>query len=258
MVKLKTFRPIFILAAVLASIVNAPMAAAQNNDVPAWRLPITPLAPAPEDGHYFAEDDVEFWIDHHGEDDNARMRFVGNDEIFYLTSDPSTLGGRVLKYDTGDVALAVSSWGGVTLYTRKRPNGLPAERMGDAPDLDPTPVAAGQTQSLALEIVKALEERENLDIGFAANWERVARGNRVRALTIDSLRNASNALAELASTASTRAAYAERIKVVRIVTSNTFDIRVSGDTVTILVDANGEPWERPSSRAIIEAIENSP
>lgn len=257
MSKLKIFRSNSSLAVVLALCVCVPMAAAQDNDVPAWRLPITPSVAAPEDGHYFADDDVEFWVDHQGDGENARLRFVGNDEIFYLTSDPSTLGGRVLKYDTGDVALAVSSWGGVTLYTRNRPNGIPAERMGEAPDLDPAPVRPGQLQDLALEIVDGLEDRENLDIGFAANWERIARGNRVRALTIDSFRNASNALAELASTTQNRAAHAERIRMVRIVLSNTPTVEVRGETVTIAIDANGELWERPSSRAIIEAIENS-
>ncbi len=263
MEKLKTFRPDCILAVVLALCIVAPfvgtsVAVAQDNDIPAWRLSITPIAPAPEDGHYFAGDDVEFWVDHGGDGGNARLRFVGDEEIFYLTIDPSTLGGRVLKYDSGDVALAVSSWGGVTLYTRNAPKGLPAERMGEAPNLDPEPVAANDMQERALEIAEALEESENLNIGIAANWDRVVRGNRVRSLTIESIRNASNALAELASNAETRSAHAERIRIVRIVVSDQSEIRVGNQTLTISFDANGEPWERPSSRAIIEAIENSP
>ena len=235
-----------------------PSAHAQVNDVPAWRLSITPIAPAPEDGLYSVGDDAEFWVDHHDDSGNARLRFVGDDEIFYLTSDPSTLGGRILKYDNGDAALAVSSWGGVTLYTRDTPNGLPAERMGDAPNLDPEPVAANELQDQALAITVALEENENLDVGVVANWDRVVRGNRVRALTIDSIRNATNALAELASKAETRSTFAERIRLVRIVVSDQSDIRVGNQTLTISFDANGEPWERPSSRAIIEAIENTP
>ena len=256
--KLKAFRPDFILAVVSALFAGAPMTMAQINDVPAWRLEITPTTPAPEDGHYFAGDGIEFWIDHHGEGDNARLRFIGNEEIFYLTSDPSTLGGRVLKYDTGEVALAVSSWGGVTLYTRTAPNGVPVQRMGEAPNLDPAPITAGEMQSLAQTLARALEERESLAVGFAANWERISRGNRVRALAVDSLRNASNALAELASTAETKSAYAERIKVIRVVASNSSGVSVVDDTITITLDANGEPWDRPSSRAIVKAIENSP
>jgi hypothetical protein len=152
----------------------------------------------------------------------------------------------------------VSSWGGVTLYTRQAPSGIPAERMGDAPNLDPAPIAAGQTQSLAQTLARTLEERESLAVGFAANWDRISRGNRVRALAVDSMRNASNALSELARTTETKSAYAERIKVIRVIASNTSDIRVLNGIITISLDANGEPWDRPSSRAIIEAIENSP
>jgi len=267
--KLKAFRPDFILAVVLVLLFSGPffcvpLALAQGNDVPAWRLSITPVAPAPEDGHYAAGDDVEFWIDHQGARDNqsnsgnARLRFVEDEEIFYLTSDPSTLGGRILKYDNGDAALAVSSWGGVTLYTRNAPNGLPAERMGEAPNLDPVPVAANELQDQALAITEALEESDDLDVGIAANWDRVVRGNRVRSLTIESIRNATNALAELARKAETRSTLAERIRLVRIVVSDQSDIRVGNQTLTISFDANGEPWDRPSSRAIIEAIESNP
>ncbi|MGY9107093.1 MAG: hypothetical protein ACKVG0_11300, partial [Alphaproteobacteria bacterium] len=82
--------------------------------------------------------------------------------------------------------------------------------------------------------------------------------NRVRALTIESIRNATNALAELASKRETRSTFAERIRLVRIVVSDQSDIRVGNQTLTISFDANGEPWDRPSSRAIIEAIENTP
>ncbi len=256
--EVKAFRPETILAFVAALFVGVPLASAQEGDVPAWRLDITPAVPAPEDGHYYAADGVEFWVDHNGEGENARLRFVGEDEIFYLTTDPSTLGGRVLKYDTGDVALAVSSWGGVTLYTRGAPNGLPAERMGDAPPLDPEPLNAGEVQDFAQTLARTLEERDSLSIGFAANWDRISRVNRVRALAADSMRNATNALAELASVAETKSEYAERIKVIRIIASNSTDIRVIDDTVTISLNANGGPWERPSSRAIIEAIETSP
>ncbi len=255
---MKAFRPEYIAVVVAALFVGAPAAVAQTNDVPAWRLEITPAVPAPEEGHYYAAEGVEFLVDHNGEDGNARLKFVGDDEIFYLSTGPSTLGGRVLKYDTGDVALAVSSWGGVTLYTRSAPNGLPAERMGDAESLDPEPLSPGEVQGFAQRLARALEERDNLSVGFAANWERISRGNRVRALAADSMRNATNALAELSGMAETKSAYAERIRVIRVIASNATDISVVNDTVTISLNANGQPWERPSSRSIIEAIENNP
>jgi len=232
------------------------MAAAQFGTVTPQRLMITPTGEQPEDGQYAAGDEAQFWIDH--QDENVRLRFSDSDEIFYLTNEPSTLGGRVLKYDTGDVALAVSGWGGVTLYTDRTPNGIPAERMGEAPNLDPRSVTARETQIFAAELSQDLETRERLNVGFAANWERISRGNHVRALAVDSMRNASYALTELSANRETKAAYAERIKVVRIVAGDGPEVEVENEVVTVSFDADGELSARPSSRAIIEAIRQEP
>ena len=40
----------------------------------------------------------------------------------------------MLKYDTGEVALQVAGWGGLTLYTANEPGGIPAERADDEAD----------------------------------------------------------------------------------------------------------------------------
>ncbi|MEY4879953.1 MAG: hypothetical protein RJB62_1422 [Pseudomonadota bacterium] len=231
-------------------------AAAQTNTVEPQRLMITPTGPQPEDGHYAAGDEAQFWIDHQG--GNVRLRFADSEEIFYLTVEPSTLGGRVLKYDTGDVALAVSGWGGVTLYTKRTPNGIPAERMGNAPNLEPRPVTARETQHFAATLSQNLETEERLNVGFAANWERISRGNRVRSLAIDAMRNASYALSELSENRDTKAAYADRIKVVRIVAAEAAAVEVENEVVTVSFDADGEASDRPSSRAIVDAIQRGP
>ena len=240
------------MAVAIASLAVHFAAAAQEEGDAADRPLITPAAPAPEDGRYIASN-VEFWIDNRGED--VRLRFASSEEIFYLTSEPSSLGGKVLRYDTGDVALAVSGWGGVTLYTDDVPNGVPAEHMGEAPNLDPRPVTARETQIFAATLAQRLEDEQNLEIGFAANWDRVSRGNRIRTLATDAMRNASYALAELASAPETKSASADRIKVIRIVAAEMPGVSVENGTVTVSFAVNGEDSQRPSSRAIIEAIE---
>src|SRR6185437_10058162 len=65
------------------------------------------------------------------------LHFSGDPEVFVLYVDHASLGGRVLKYDSGETALAVSGWGAVTIYTDAQPGGLPAERTGSgaAPSL---------------------------------------------------------------------------------------------------------------------------
>lgn len=249
------FRPRRIVAAVLASFAVATFVVAQEEGGAADRPIIAPMPSSPEEGRYLAGEDVEFWIDAQG--DEVRLRFADNEEVFYLSSEPSTLGGRVLKYDTGDVALAVSGWGGLTLYTDEVPNGIPAELMGEAPNLDPRPVTARETQVFAAELARRLDADLNLEVGFAANWDRISRGNRVRTLATDVMRNASYALANLSVNPELKTQTASTVRVIRIVPADAPAVKVENDVVTISFDANGDASDRPSSRAIREAIENA-
>jgi hypothetical protein len=248
------FRPKTAIAALLASFVAVSFVVAQEDDG-AERPLIAPMPTAPEEGRYLAGDEIEFWVDNQG--DEVRLRFADNEEVFYLSGEPSSLGGRVFKYDTGDVALAVSGWGGLTLYTDAVPSGIPAEHTGDAPNLDPRPVTARETQTFAAELSRRLDTELDLEIGFAANWDRISRGNRVRTLAMDSMRNATYALETLSATPMTKAATASRIRIVRVIAAEAPAVKVENDTVTITFNANGEAWDRPSSRAIREAIESA-
>ena len=67
------------------------------------------------------------------------LRFSDAPENFVLSVDRGAMGTKLLRYDTGAMALRVSVWGGLTLYTLANPGGLPATRQGDAP---PLPVLA--------------------------------------------------------------------------------------------------------------------
>src|SRR5690348_1308005 len=51
---------------------------------PPARLLLAPSSPLPKDGTYIANDKIGFTIDHQG--GQVRLRFVDNDEVFYLTS----------------------------------------------------------------------------------------------------------------------------------------------------------------------------
>lgn len=248
------FRPRFVVAVILASFAVAPFVVAQEDNADE-RPVIAPMPTTPEEGRYLAGDNIEFWIDTQG--DEVRLRFPDKEEVFYLTGEPSSLGSRVFKYDTGDVALAVSGWGGLTLYTDDVPNGIPAEFMGEAPNLDPRPVTARQTQILAAELARGLDRELDHEVGFAADWNRISRGNRVRTLATDSMRNASYALASLSERPESKAATTARIRLVRIIAADAPSVKVENGVVTVTFDANGEASGRPSSRAIREAIENA-
>src|SRR4029077_7052720 len=54
-------------------------------------------------GSYSAGDKLKFTLTHYL--DRYLLHFLGESEIFVLTADHASLGGRVLKYDSGTTAL---------------------------------------------------------------------------------------------------------------------------------------------------------
>ncbi len=217
------------------------------------RLAIIPAGPAPREGHYVGADDVEFMIDQ--ATGQPRLRFADSEEIFYLTSEPALAGGRVLKFDTGETAIAVSPWGGVTLYSRHRPAGMPAERSDDLRTFEPRAVPAKDIKLFAAKLSQRLADRQNLAVGFATDWDGLARDKKVRALAADSMRNATYALELLAASRAMRSVLASRLHAVRVTASTTKTATLQNEVLVVTYVTQGGPAARPSSLAIAEAIE---
>jgi hypothetical protein len=190
----------------------------------------TPPKPVPENGTYFANGEIVFVVDHLA--NQVRLRFADNDEVFYLSSEPASLGGRLLKYDTGDTALRVAGWGGVTLYTESARNGVPAERSGDAEALDPPPVAANDIKRFAAALSQDLSDRASLAVGFAADWNGLAKNDRARQLTSEAMRNAALALKSVVRQRGGRSR-AARITIVRAVAGEAPGVKISNGVLTI-------------------------
>jgi hypothetical protein len=239
---------VFALAPVFALTVALPSLGAE--ETPAVKLLLPPLAPAPSDGRYLADDQLRFMIDTEG--DQIRLRFLDSDEVFYLTSEPAALGGRVLKYDTGEVALQVAGWGGVTLYTDTERGGIPAERADDeASRFEPAPV--GDVRGFALRLAQDLEQTHDFGVGFAADWDDLAQGDSARALAIDAMRNAAYALDRLAG-GPEREAIADRFHVVRVTAAPEPGAKMQDGMLVISYTPEGGPSARPSSRAISRVL----
>ena len=68
-----------------------------------------------------------------------------------LYADHASLGGRVLKYDSGETAILVTVWGGLTLYTDAQPSGLPAVRTADAAAPTPPSIGLSDMQNEAID-----------------------------------------------------------------------------------------------------------
>ena len=241
-----TFLRVLALAPVLALTFALPSLGAEQP--PAVRLLLPPLAPAPADGRYRADDQLRFMID--VQDDQIRLRFIDSDEIFYLTNEPAPLGGRVLKYDTGEVALQVAGWGGLTLYTENDRGGVPAERADDESDgFQPAQVAAKDVKGFAAKLAQDLAVAHDFGVGFAADWDEIAQGEGARALAVDAMRNAAYALRRLAGTPE-REALADRFHVVRVTAASEPGARMEDGVLVISYTPEDGPSARPSSRAI--------
>lgn len=205
----------------------------------------------PRDGTYTVGEKTEFILDHHG--DQVRLRFSGSDEVFYLDSEAAPLGARVLKYDTGDQALRVAGWGGVTLYTPQEKTGAPAEYSDVVHNVDPPPVPAKDVKRFAAGLAHQLNAGGDLIIGFAADWDVLAESSGVRELVCDAMRNTTYALAQVAS-GPARIEIADHVHVVHIIEGNRVFAALRGGVLTVMVAPKMGEAGRPSSLAIAHAL----
>ena len=203
-------------------------------------------------GDYSAADDIDFTILPYG--DKYLLRFADSPENFVLYSDRVALGGRELKYDTGVLALKISVWGGVTLYTQDAPSGLPATRNGDA-------TAPPRLAVSAADLTAALTDEENhiayvqhLKLHFSADASILGDNDDARNYAFDTLVNSEIGIEHVIATPTGRAAFVHRFDTMRIVEGDKPTIAISGRTLLVsFVPAAGAAG-RASSRAIAFAL----
>ena len=248
--EIRAVRLLASFAVALALFIGAGFAVAAQESPPT-RL-MSASQPLPLDGTYVTDDRVTFFVDHLG--GQVRLRFEGNDEVFYLTSEAATLGGRVLKYDTGAVALKVTGWGGVTLYTASAKSGIPAEYGGRDQNVDPPPVAPKDLKPFAAKLAQELSSREDFAIGFAADWSALAQSDALRVLGCDAMRNATYAVEQVAKTGK-RALLFDRIHIVRIIQAAKPGVSVQKGILAIAIAPQRGPSARPSSLAMTRALQ---
>jgi hypothetical protein len=243
------FLRVLALMPVLAQ--SFPMPASTAESAPAIRLLLPPPAAAPSDGRYLIDDQVRFMI---AVDGQIKLRFIGSDEIFYLASEPAPLGGRVLKYDTGEVVLQVAGWGGLTLYTDANPGGIPAERADDEVDnFAPPAVASTDVRSFALKLTQELALAYPFGVGIAADWDAIAESDTARALAVDAMRNANYAVRMLAE-GPDREALSERFHLIRVTAGSEPEARMQDGVLLITYTPDRGASARPSSRAIARVL----
>jgi hypothetical protein len=219
---------------------------------PPAHLLLTPSSPLPKDGTYIANDKIGFTVDH--QSGQVRLRFVDNDEVFYLTSEAAPMGGRVLKYDTGAVALQVTGFGAVTLYTPAAKGGLPVESVDVQTNVDPAPVSAKDMKAFASKLAQDLSSRNDFAIGFAADWDKIASSDMLRGLMCDAMRNATYAIEEVAKSTK-RNVVADRLHIVRVLQGTRPGVTVQKGILAVTIAPQAGAGARPSSLAIARALQ---
>ncbi|MGH6876069.1 MAG: DUF4908 domain-containing protein [Rhizomicrobium sp.] len=206
-----------------------------------------------ESGTYLAGDHIGFALAAAGAD--YLLSFDGSPEIFVLHANNASLGGRVLKYDSGETALLVSGWGGITLYTDADPAGLPAVRTGEC--AIPAPVAAvsvADVENAALDDAEHLAWGRRLDLAFSADWNALADSAPARAMALDAMENVTRGIERFGKSAPGHAALARNVKTVVLATAGQPTVTLKGSTLLVTFDPDRGLEGRASSRTISRAL----
>jgi hypothetical protein len=203
-----------------------------------------------EPGLYSAGDG-NFTLEPYGRD-KYLLRFPRGAEKFVLSQERSSLGARILKYDTGATALRVSVWGGMTLYTQDNPGGIPATRLGDAPAPSMMAVSAGELMTAFGDETSHMTYVQKIAVKFSADAAVMQADSETRGRAFDALTNAAEGIERyLASLPVARSLFAKRVNSVKVAEGGKATVTLSGQTLLVSF-VPGEGHEGHASSLAIE------
>jgi len=205
-----------------------------------------------EPGAYLAGDRVKFTL--HPGDGYFLLRFEGSPEVFVLYADHASMGGRVLKFDSGETAIQVTVWGGLTLYTDAQPAGLPAVRTGDSPRPAPPQAVLSDMQTAAADEAQHLGYTRRLRLAFTADWASLGDGM-TRSFAFDAMENAARGLDRFAASPQGHDALAQRVDSGAIVPGGGRPtLSLNGRTLIVTFNSASGFAGRASSRAVARSL----
>ncbi|HEX4157500.1 MAG TPA: DUF4908 domain-containing protein [Rhizomicrobium sp.] len=205
-----------------------------------------------ESGIYQAGDHISFALDSNGA--NYLLSFNGVPETFVLHPDSASMGGRVLKYDSGETALQVSGWGALTLYTDADPGGLPAVRTGDFIAPAWPPVSQDEIQNAEQEDASQLGAQDHLTVAFHADWAALAASGQAPAIALDALENVARGIERFCRSAHGHAAFARRVTAVTLAMAGRPTVTLEGKILFVTFNPDLGYEGRASSRSIAFAL----
>jgi hypothetical protein len=248
----------------LASLGGVAAAAVLGVSLPACAQPslrnITPFgevhgASNPPVARYVAGQGVTFTFDRSDDQDEALLRFDGSGEVWVLQPSPGPGGVTIYRNDVGDPVVRVTRLGGVTLYTPRAPEGVPAALLGEAQDLQPPPIIP--IDSFVQRGVQAAY-RASLAIQQALGAQRPINFNTPHQVPlawtpqfIDAFNVAADAIVKMSREHKAKV-FLTKLERVEFVVGQKPDVSVNGAVITItLVPTKGFAG-RPSSDRIIK------
>lgn len=204
-------------------------------------------------GAYLAGDTIKFLLDRYG--NKFLLRFSGDPEIYVLYSDRASLGGRVLKYDTGATVISIAGWGGMTIYTDPHPEGLPAARTGDSSSPSLPPVSLPDAQNATSDEGQHLSYAHKSRIAVTADWNDIAHNAQDRAQAFDAMQNTVRGMDRFSALSQQGRAALMRIDTLKItLTGGRPTATINGKTLIVTYNKDQGFAGRASSRAIARAL----
>lgn len=182
------------------------------------------------------------------------LRCDGSPEVFVLTTERAPMGGRVLRYDSGETALQVSGWGGITFYTDADPGGLPAVRTGTVPVFALPAVSADDIRVAADDLADTIERTRRMNLVFSIDWSSVPDTSFARSRALDAMENIARGIERLGRSLRSRQILSRRISEVLIARGGTPAVKLSGKRLLITFNPEDGYEGRASSRAIASAL----
>jgi hypothetical protein len=188
--------------------------------------------------------------------DKFLLRINGDPEVYVLYPAATTMGGRILKYDTNATAISVSGWGAITIYTDEKPGGLPAVRADEHDPLvpKPQPTSFGELKNAANDESAHLAYSRNVKVAFVADWDRLSQRQGSWAQAFEAMENAGRGIDQFVADAHNREMVMRHLQAVRFQDGMRPAIAITGKTLLVTFDASKLYAGRPSSRAIQHAL----
>ena len=202
------------------------------------------MPPAPPVARYRLDVGESFVVDRLGRDE-ALLKFDRGDEVWALKGVTAAHGDMVFKNDLGEPVLRATRWGGLTLFTPSRPEGMAAALEGGAVALHavspigPQALAAvlGQSSARAGRAAGRLVMFNAQNVPGAFDW-----------LFADAAELAADAFVRAAQDG--RRTLVARFSEVHLAPGRTPSVAASGAVVLITVAPDRGVAGRPSSRRI--------